>query len=104
MGGLNSVAGLNPDQLRGNYAAAVHLGYRYRFARMSPSLGDGVYLLSQVDAGNAWMDADDVSAGDLDVGVSAGLGADTVMGPFAAGVAQATGGQNMIFMALGTIF
>ena len=104
LGGINSIAGLNTDQLRGNYAVAVHLGYRYRFARMSPSLGDGIYLLSQVDAGNAWLNADDVSANDMDVGVSAGLGADTVMGPFAAGVAKATGGQNMIFMALGTIF
>ena len=104
VGGFGSIVGLSTDQYRGNYAASVHLAYRYRFTRLSPSIGNGVYLVGLVDAGNAWAESDDMSTEDLITGAGAGIGADTVLGPFVAGLGHAEGGQSQIFMSLGTIF
>lgn len=80
LGGMDSFAGYAPYQIFGNYYGVMSLGYRYRLGRLPPTFGNGIYAMARVDAGNAWLDSRDVDIHDLNLGVMAGVGADTAIG------------------------
>jgi NTE family protein len=89
LGGMDNFAGYAPYQRFGNYFGLASLGYRYRLTRLPPTLGDGVFSILRIDAGNTWFDSDDISIQDIKVGGLVGLGADTLIGRFVIGVGKA---------------
>jgi NTE family protein len=89
LGGMDNFAGYAPYQLFGNNFGIASLGYRYRMARLPPTLGDGVFAILRLDAGNVWDDADNVGVSNLKVGGLLGLGADTAIGRVILGIGKA---------------
>jgi NTE family protein len=104
IGGLDTLAGLADEQLRGDYFGAGRLGYQYRMGRLSPSMGDGIYLVAWADAGNVWEDSGDISTSDLVYGGLVGVGAETVIGPIYVGLGSAEEGEHRLYFSLGSAF
>ena len=104
LGGFGSIPGLAPGQLRGPYYVQGGLGYRFMLGRLSPTLGDGVYYIARVGAGNVWQDPADIELDDMIGCFSTGLGADTALGPLLVGVGLAEGGESSFLLSIGTMF
>ncbi|MDF7825142.1 patatin-like phospholipase family protein [Pontiellaceae bacterium B12227] len=105
LGGQDSFAGYAPYQLFGNYYGLMSLGYRYRLGQLPPTLGNGLFALARFDAGNTWMDSDDVDITDLDYGTLLGLGADTVIGRCILSVGKAKELSHLrIYFSIGNNF
>ena len=104
LGGFGSIPGLAPGQLRGPYYVQGGLGYRFKLGQLSPTLGDGVYYIARVGAGNVWQDTADIELDDMLESVATGLGADTALGPLLVGVGLAEGEQLSYFLSIGTTF
>jgi NTE family protein len=104
VGGIDSFAGLAPYQLRGNYYAVGQLEYRYRFARLPPTLGNGLFAILRGDAGNAWFNADEIQFENLNYGLLAGMGADTVFGSMVIAVGKAEGTRTRFYFTFGNVF
>lgn len=104
LGGFSSLPGVAPGKIRGSYYLTGNAGYRFKLGRLSPTLGDGIYAILRVGAGNAWPEANDMDLGDLIGTVAAGLGADTSLGPLVFGVGVAEDEDVAFFLSLGTLF
>ena len=104
VGGVASFPGLAPNELVGQHGGVATVGYRYRMAKLPPSLGKGVYLVVEENAGNVWQQAEDISPSDLIFGTAVALGADTVLGPIYVGGGFAEGGRHQFFFSLGSRF
>ena len=104
LGGPLEFAGLEEDQLHGQYMGSVSLRYRYRISRLPPSVGRGVYAMVRGDLGNVWQDSDDVGIDDTIWGAGIGLGADTALGPAYIGYGRAEDGFDRFHFSLGTVF
>ncbi|WP_372794455.1 patatin-like phospholipase family protein [Pontiella sp.] len=89
LGGMDSFAGYGPYQQFGNYYGVISLGYRFRLGRLPPTLGNGVFALARLDAGNAWDAPDDADIKDLNFGGLVGVGADTAIGRFVLSMGKA---------------
>ena len=104
LGGFSSLMGLAEGQLRGDHYGTVSLGYRYRLAKMPPSLGEGVYATIRIDGGNAWQEGEDIEASDALYGGGIVLGAETAMGPIYLGYGYAEGGNSRFYFSVGSLF
>ncbi|MEN7972810.1 MAG: patatin-like phospholipase family protein [Verrucomicrobiota bacterium] len=104
MGGLDSFAGMAPYQLRGDYYGLGSLGYRYRLGRLPPALGNGLYALLRGDAGNTWFSSADMRFDDLNYGVLAGLGADTILGSCTIAIGKAESIRPHFYFSIGNTF
>jgi NTE family protein len=104
VGGLTSFAGMAPYQLRGNYYGVGSLDYRFLLTQLSPTFGNGVYALLRGDAGNAWFDPDSVGLDNLEYGVLAGVGADTIFGACILAVGKAESLQTRFYFSIGNSF
>jgi NTE family protein len=104
VGGLNSFAGLAPYQLRGNYYSVGSLGYRYELGKLPPTFGNGLYVLSRFDIGNAWFDANEARFENVKYGMLVGLGADTIAGTCILGIGKAESTNLRFYFSIGTNF
>ena len=104
LGGFGSLPGLAPGQLRGPYYGLGGMSYRFRLGNLAPTMGDGVYYIARVGAGNVWQDADDMAFSDLVGFCATGVGADTLFGPLLLGVGLAEGEDLGFFVSIGTVF
>ena len=104
VGGLSTIAGLETDQLLGNYFGYAQLGYRYKIGKLPPSLGENIYMIVRLDAGNTWLDHESIDEDDIITGSLYGLGAETKFGPMLLGAASAEQGEKSFYVALGTQF
>lgn len=105
IGGMDNFAGYAPYQLFGNYYGIMSLGYRYRLGQLPPTLGNGVFALARIDAGNAWFNSSDVRFDDLNYGVMVGLGADTILGRCIISLGKAEELSSMrLYFSLGNNF
>jgi len=104
VGGLDSFAGYAPYQLRGNYYGVGSLGYRYRLGKLPPMLGNGVFALARLDAGNAWESAGDARLKNLDYGMLVGLGANTIAGTCTIAVGKADSTRTRVYFTIGNTF
>ena len=55
--------------------------YLYRFARLPPVLGDGIYAGLSLEAGNMWSSSKEVDSSDLLYSAAITLGLDSFLGP-----------------------
>ncbi|MCK4563247.1 MAG: patatin-like phospholipase family protein [Verrucomicrobia bacterium] len=104
VGGLDSFAGYAPYQLRGNYYGVGSLGYRYRLGKLPPTLGNGLFAMARVDAGNTWFSGGDTRLKNLDYGALVGLGADTIAGICTIAVGKAESTTTRFYFSIGNIF
>ena len=63
-----------------------------------------LYLGGSLEYGDVFEDTDDVSAGDMLMGGSVFLGADTFMGPAFTGIGYTEGGEYSIYLLVGSFF
>ncbi|MEA2067687.1 MAG: patatin-like phospholipase family protein [Verrucomicrobiota bacterium] len=104
VGGLDSFAGYAPYQLRGNYYGVGSLGYRYELGQLPPTLGNGLFAMARIDAGNAWFSGADVRAENLEYGSLIGLGADTIVGACQLAVGKAESTNPRFYFSIGNAF
>ncbi|MCK5676058.1 MAG: BamA/TamA family outer membrane protein, partial [Verrucomicrobia bacterium] len=104
MGGIDSFAGYAPYQLRGNYYGIGSLGYRYELGKLPPTLGNGLFAMARVDAGNAWFSGAAVRIKNLDYGALIGLGADTIIGTCQIAVGKAESTTVRFYFQIGNTF
>ena len=95
---------LAPGQLRGPYYGLGGVNYRFRLGNLAPTMGDGVYYIARVGAGNVWQDAGDMAFDDVINFCATGVGADTLFGPLLFGVGLAEGEDLGFFVSIGTVF
>jgi NTE family protein len=103
LGGLLSLSGYQPGELRGDFFGVARLGYYYRFADLPSTVGTGVYLGGWLEAGNAWQERTEVSFSDLRYSASVGFGADTFAGPVLLAWGQGEEGGSL-YLTLGRSF
>jgi len=102
LGGRYSFAGYRTNELTGAHFAALSLTYRFRFFKLPPSVGSGIYGIIRANAGNTWENYRDISARlSLRYGGSIGVGVDTIMGPIYFDVAAGDNGRGMIYLNIG---
>ena len=104
LGGLESMAGLAPWQLRGNYYGVGSLEYRLRLGRLPPTFGNGIHAFLRGDAGNAWFSSDDARLDRLDGALLVGIGADTLIGSCIAALGKAEGAVARLYLSIGNTF
>jgi len=105
LGGLFELSGLPRDTLTGTqYGLARAMLYR----RVS-SGGTGLfeypaYMGFSIEAGNVWQTRDDVDLGELEMGGSLFLGADSPFGPIYLAAGLAENGEQAFYLMLGKTF
>jgi NTE family protein len=104
IGGVTSLVGFYPGELRGDRYAVGRLSYFYELTRLPPSLGRGVYLAMHGDVGNAWTQSTPMTTESLHAGVGAALAADSVLGPTYIGAGLGDTGRIIMFLGLGNRF
>ena len=100
LGGFLNVSGLRTDQLFGDYLAFARVVYQHRMGKV-PVIGRSWYLGGSLEAGNVWLNRDDVSAGDLFKAGSVFLGADTFIGPFYFAYGRTSRGDSSWYIFIG---
>lgn len=104
LGGFLSLSGYRPDQLRGRYFGLVRTGYYFRLDYLPAALGRAAYAGFWLEAGNAWLQRDQVSIHDLRYTATAALGADTRLGALYLGYGHAKDGHGSVYVSLGRTF
>ncbi len=101
LGGLFSLGGYPAERFRGDAFGVARLGYLRQLASLPPGLGGRVVGGVVAEWGMAWARPDDVRVGDLRLGLTAFLGADTLLGPILLGYGRAEDGSDRFYVALG---
>ncbi|MDD5678268.1 MAG: patatin-like phospholipase family protein [Kiritimatiellae bacterium] len=104
LGGFTSLAGYPQCRFRGPYAAVGRMGYFYQLFKLSPSLGQGVYLGGMLNAGNTWQSSSDIDLGDVHPGAAAMLGVDSIIGPIYLAYARGEYNCNQYWLSIGNRF
>ncbi len=103
VGGFLNLSGFAENELSGQHAGRVALTlYRQIFGERAVTLGMPVYLGGSIETGNAWNDRDDIGE-DLIVAGSAWLGVDSPMGAVYLGYGKAEGGNDSVYLFVGSI-
>ncbi len=102
LGGFQNLSGYHRGQVSGNYLLFGRLTY-YRRTDMNVGLGllRAVFAGGSIEAGNAWNRRGDVSLGDLRLGTSVFVGADTGLGPLHLALMRAPKGHTGLYLLLG---
>lgn len=100
LGGFQRLSGYRVGQVSGNYLAFGRLTY-YQRMPWNVGVARALFLGGSLEAGNAWVRRDDISARRLLLGSSLFLGADTGIGPFYLGLVHAPKGYTGLYLLLG---
>ena len=73
----------------------------YQRLEHAPLFTRGLFVGGSVEAGNAWVEASDISLSKLRSGFSGFIGADTGLGPLYLGIAYAPQGDLGLYLFLG---
>ncbi len=104
IGGVTSLVGFYPGELRGDRYTIGRLIYFYELTRLPPSLGRGVYFALNADLGNAWLQNSALTMDSLHAGLGGALAADSVLGPAYVGAGIGDTGRIILFLGLGNRF
>ena len=100
LGGFHKLSGYATDQLNGNHLVLVRATW-YRRLQQSVALTRGFFVGATLEAGNVWLDHRRVSLGDLRLGASVFLGADTGLGPMYLALTSAPRGATGLVFFIG---
>jgi NTE family protein len=105
LGGPFRLSGLSSNSLSGTQAWLSRIIYYNELERFGPSFIDvPLYGGFSLEYGDTFDDRDDFEIGDMRVGGSLFLGADTFLGPIYLGAAATEGGEQAVFLSIGDIF
>ena len=100
LGGFQQLSGYRVGQVLGNYLAFGRLTY-YRRLPYNPGIARALFAGGSLELGNAWTRRQDMRLGDLRVGSSLFLGADTGLGPIYLSLVHAPRGFTGVYFFLG---
>ncbi|MDO9313192.1 MAG: patatin-like phospholipase family protein [Burkholderiaceae bacterium] len=100
LGGFHRLSGYRYNQLAGSHVLLGRLTM-YQRLKDAPLFTRGLFIGGSVEAGNAWVQARDISLSKLRSGFSGFIGADTGVGPLYLGVAYAPRGDLGLYLFLG---
>jgi NTE family protein len=100
LGGFHRLSGYRYNQLAGSHVLFGRLT-TYRRLEDVPLFTRGLFVGGSMEAGNAWIQARDISLSSLRSGFSGFIGADTGVGPLYLGVAYAPRGDLGLYLFLG---
>ena len=103
LGGLNHLSGYNIDQLRGEAFGLAKVAWYHLFAGNTHPYSTSWYFGIQFETGNAWLDAASARWDDLRYSGLISVMATTLVGPVALSYGQAEGGQNSLYVTVGTL-
>lgn len=104
LGGFLALSGYTRDSIAGNYLGQGSLVYYRRMDQQSLlPINLPVYLGASLEAGNAWLEKDNVSAHDLIYAGSLFLGVDSPIGPVYLGIGVAENDQRAIYLQIGQV-
>ena len=104
VGGVDMFAGYAPYQLYGYYYGVGQVEYRYRVGKLPPTLGRSIYAILRMDAGNAWIEAEEIDLQDISYGGLAEVAAETVVGTCRLSVGKAEGLHPRFYFSIGNHF
>lgn len=100
LGGFQQLSGYRVGQVAGNYLAFGRLTY-YRRLQWSPGVARALFAGGSLEAGNAWLQRQDISWQGLRAGSSLFVGADTGLGPLYLSLVHAPKGYTGLYLFLG---
>jgi NTE family protein len=100
LGGFQNLSGFRTGQVVGSYLAFGRLTY-YRRLPWEVGIARAMFVGGSLEAGNAWLDRNEVSLGNLLAGSSLFVGADTGIGPLYLAVVSAPRGFTGLYLFLG---
>ena len=100
LGGFHRLSGYRYNQLAGSHTLFGRLTV-YQRLEHAPLFTRGLFVGGSVEAGNAWIQASDISLSKLRSGFSGFIGADTGLGPLYLGIAYAPQGDLGLYLFLG---
>jgi NTE family protein len=103
LGGLTFLSGLSERELIGTQMLFLRGIYYRRLTRQSLLFDLPVYLAGSLEAGNAWLDEQNVSTGDLIKAGSIFLGLDLPIGPLQLGYGRTFDGRDAVYLSFGSL-
>ena len=104
LGGFTRMSGLEPGQMQGDDYALAVAGTYARIGSIGPPMGGGVYVGVFGEVGQTWQQEEAAALVGRRAGVSAFLGAETLLGPVYLGYGWTDGGDDSIYFYLGKVF
>jgi NTE family protein len=101
LGGLFRMGALSRDEFRGNHLFYGSVGYLYKIANLPPLIGEKLTAGIWYESGSTFDDPDDI---DTLHGATAGIIAETFLGPFFLGGSAGEGGRTNFYFAIGRFF
>jgi NTE family protein len=100
LGGFQQLSGYRVGQVVGNNLAFGRLGY-YRRLDLNPGIARALFAGASLELGNAWAKSSAMRLGDLRLGSSVFVGADTGVGPIYLALVHAPKGFTGVYFFLG---
>ncbi len=104
LGGMFSLSGFAPDELRGNYFAVGRVGYYASLFKLPTTMGQNLFFGGWIEKGNTWYDSSDISWDNTFDTITVSVGADTVFGPMYFAWGKGPGGRSQYLLSLGSGF
>lgn len=103
LGGLTFLSGLSERELIGTQMLFARGIYYRRLTKQSLLFDMPIYLAGSLEAGNTWLDRNDVSSGDLIKAGSVFLGIDLPFGPLQLGYGHTFDGRDAFYLSFGSL-
>ncbi len=101
IGGLFRLSGLAEDELLGQVAGMVGVGFRKRFGDLESIVRNNTYLGVTLETGGAWLPDDSMTFDSLRAAGSVFVAMDSFVGPLYAAWGHAEGGRDRFYIVLG---
>ena len=101
LGGPLRMSAYSVGQKRGDHFGMALIGYLHQVMRLPDFLGGPVFIGGWTETGAAFDDFDEI---DMDIHFSAGIIADTLIGPVFAGISAGIEGDSRFYIGIGRIF
>ncbi len=101
LGGPLRMSAFNVGEVRGDHFAIGSLGYLHQIMRLPDFLGGPVFLSGWVETGSAF---DTPDTAEIDTHASAGVIADTLIGPVFLGTSFGMDGNSRFYIGIGRLF
>jgi NTE family protein len=103
LGGLLSLSGYRPGELRGQHFAVARAGYFHRVGALPSAMGTGIHAGGWLEGGNVWQERDEIGR-DIIGTATAALAADTRFGAMYLAYGVASDGNGAFSLLLGQQF
>jgi NTE family protein len=100
LGGFHQLSGYAAERFDGNHVLFGRVTW-YKRSAGAPLFTRGAFIGATLEAGNAWLESNQVSLRELRTGMSLFVGADTGLGPLYFGLTHAPRGSTGLYLFIG---